>query len=131
MATTWWARDRTTEDIRATLAGSQLVIGLVDRKEGRNGRLVAFARVLTDFMSLAVILDVVVSAGERGHGIGARLLEEIVRHPRLANVRSLELVCQPDLVPFYEQWGFTTSVGSSTLMRRTSDARLSPPPSGT
>jgi GNAT superfamily N-acetyltransferase len=131
MGTAWWARDRTVEDLQAAIAGSQLVIGLVDRTQRPDGELVAFARVLTDFAFLAVILDVIVAEKERGRGAGARLLQEIVQHPRLAHVRSLELVCQPDLVPFYQRWGFTTNVGRSTLMRRTTDARLSPPPSST
>ncbi len=47
------------------------------------------------------------------------LIDAIVKHPRLADVRSVELVCQPDMVPFY-RWGFTDEVGGSRLMRRPS-----------
>ena len=32
--------------------------------------------------------------------------------------RWFELVCQPDLMPFYRRWGFTERVGGSTLMRK-------------
>ncbi|MEV0808960.1 hypothetical protein [Micromonospora sp. NPDC050200] len=39
-------------------------------------------------------------------------------------MRSFELVCQPDLMPFYWRWGFTEQVGHSGLMRRTADPRL-------
>jgi hypothetical protein len=52
------------------------------------------------------------------------LLDAIVGHPRLAAVRSVELVCQPDLVPFYRRWGITEPVGRSRLMRRTADPLL-------
>jgi hypothetical protein len=50
-------------------------------------------------------------------------MDTIVGHARLAGVQSLELVCQPALVPFYRRWGFTDRVGGSGLMRRTSDPR--------
>jgi N-acetylglutamate synthase-like GNAT family acetyltransferase len=74
--------------------------------------------VLTDFTYLAMILDVVVHPDCRGTGLGAALMDAVTRHPGLADVQSLELVCQPELVAFYEQWNFTDSVGRSLLMRR-------------
>jgi hypothetical protein len=53
------------------------------------------------------------------------LLDAVVGHPHLAEVRSIELVCQPGLVPFYRRWGFTDRAGQSGLMRRTEDPLLS------
>lgn len=103
------------------LAGSDVIIALVDR---RADRLVGFARVLTDAMYVALVLDVVVAADRRASGLGRMLLDAIVGHPDLTAVQSLELVCQPDLVDFYRQWGFTDDVGRSQLMRRTSRATL-------
>lgn len=41
----WWARGRRLEDVATMLGGPGLVFGLVTDPEGR---LVAFARVLTD-----------------------------------------------------------------------------------
>jgi GNAT superfamily N-acetyltransferase len=70
-------------------------------------RLVGFGRVLTDEVYLAVILDVIVAAEWRSLGLGKMILDAIVGHPKLVGVRSLELVCQPDLMPFYGRWGFT------------------------
>jgi predicted GNAT family N-acyltransferase len=99
------------------LAGQDLVFALVHREPKR---LVGFARVITDDVYLAVVLDVIVSPAARGSGLGAMLLDAIVGHPRLAAVRSVELVCQPDMVPFYRRWGFTDEVGGSRLMRRPS-----------
>ena len=49
------------------------------------------------------------------------LMDAIVEHPRLDGIESLELVCQLDLVAFYERWGFTAAVGTSTLMRRSAN----------
>jgi len=100
-------------DVERMLADSDLVVGLLDE-----GRLVGFARVLTDFVYFGMVLDVIVAPNRRGIGLGRVLLDVVVGHPRLAGVRSLELVCQPEMVPFYRAWGFTDQVGRSLLMRR-------------
>jgi GNAT superfamily N-acetyltransferase len=119
MRTAWWMSDRTPAEVSRLLEHSDMVttVTLADR-------LVGFARVLTDYTHLALVLDVIVDESHRGSGLGAALLDAVVNHPELVDVRSLELVCQPELIPFYRRWGFTDQVGSSTLMRRTTDARL-------
>ncbi|WUJ68449.1 GNAT family N-acetyltransferase [Kribbella soli] len=119
MRTAWWMSDRTPAEVARLLEHSDIVttVSLADR-------LVGFARVLTDYTHLALVLDVIVDESHRGSGLGAALLDAVVNHPELVDVRSLELVCQPELIPFYRRWGFTDQVGGSTLMRRTADARL-------
>ena len=120
-ATAWWMSDRTLDETARILAESDLVFTLQDQD---TDRLVGFARVLTDYAHVALVLDVVVAAEHRGAGLGAALMDAVVSHPGLADVRSIELVCQPELVPFYRRWGFTDEVGRSLLMRRTADPRL-------
>lgn len=120
---TWWAATRSDEDVRALLAGSSLVVGLL---EGRSDRLVGFARVLSDGRILALVLDVIVHPDVRGTGLGERLMREVLLLPELDGVDSIELVCQPDLVAFYERFGFTENVGASRLMRRSSNPALVP-----
>lgn len=121
----WWARDRSSDDVTRMLAASDLVVGLVHRA---SDRLVGFARVLTDDVYLALVLDVVVAAELRGAGLGAMLLDAVVGHPRVAGVHSVELVCQPEMLEFYRQWGFTEHVGRSTLMRRAATPPSRRPP---
>jgi predicted GNAT family N-acyltransferase len=84
------------------------------------GRLVGFARVLTDLTYVALVLDVIVAERARGQGIGAAVMDALCSDERLATVQSMELVCQQELEPFYSRWGFTSRVGGSRLMRRTS-----------
>ena len=116
----WWASDRTGGDVDSMLRHCDLVTGLVD--EATN-QLVAFARVLTDHTYFAMIFDVIVAPKRRGTGLGRELMERVLAREGVAGVRSVELVCQPDLVGFYEQFGFSRDVGTSVLMRRTSDPR--------
>ena len=113
-ASAWWATGRRRADVEPMLESTDLVVGLVDD----GGRLVAFARVLTDETYIALLLDVIVAENHRGESLGRALIDAALSQPRLDAVRSIELVCQPDLIGFYERWGFTTDVGLSTLMRR-------------
>ncbi|AEV85349.1 putative N-acetyltransferase [Actinoplanes sp. SE50] len=120
-ATAWWAAGRTDDEVARIVAGSDVVVAAVDRD---SGRLAGFARVLTDGVALAMVLDVIVAPEHRGTGVGALVMDAVLRHPAVAAARSVELVCQPELLPFYRRWGFTDRVGRSRLMRRTADPAL-------
>lgn len=116
----WWTKHRRPQDVEASLRASQLVFTAADSA----GQVVGTARVLTDFIYLATVLDVISSKAHRGQGVGAALLEAITEHAWLRCVDSIELICQPELKDFYARWGFSTEVGSSALMRRTSNPAL-------
>jgi GNAT superfamily N-acetyltransferase len=120
-ASAWWAAHRTEAEVRGILTGSDVVVTVFDTL---SCRLVGFARVLTDRTYLAVILDVIVASDVRGAGVGATIMNAALAHPWVADVKSVELVCQPDLIPFYRRWGFTDQVGQSRLMRKTVDRLL-------
>ena len=120
----WWTKDRTPADVDRMLDASDLVFAVV---ECSSGAVVGFARVLTDRVYVALILDVIVAPAYRGRGLGRLLMETTLADPGLQAVRSVELVCQPEHVAFYEQWGFSACVGRSGLMRRMADPRLGAP----
>lgn len=98
----WWTKGRTLEDVRLMLQNSSLLIGLCD-----SGRLVAFVRVLTDYVYKAMIFDVIADENYRGQGVGKQLMDALVNHPKLQQVVSLELYCAEEMIPFYEKWGFS------------------------
>lgn len=103
----WWA-DRERATLRHALEHTPLALGLRtyrDDRHGENGRLVAAARVLTDFAYYATVYDVIVAEAHRGDGIGRRLMEAVVDHPSLADVNPM-LLCRGGLVSFYETCGF-------------------------
>jgi GNAT superfamily N-acetyltransferase len=107
----WWSVGRVRADVEAMLRGC-LPFALVD-----DGRLRAFARAITDGVYKALVCDVIVAGDRRGTGLGGRLVEEVLRHPRIARCAHVELYCLPELVPFYERWGFTRELGEVTFMR--------------
>ena len=112
----WWTSTRTVEQTRAILNGADVTIGLCD--EAADGRLVAFARVLTDQTARAFIFDVIVAADCRGYGLGRRVVDEVLSHPAVRNVELVELYCRPELVRFYERMGFSSPDSGVVLMRR-------------
>ena len=111
----WWTKGRRLADVRRMLANSDLIIAYCERE---NRRLVAFARVLTDYVYKALIFDVIVASAARKQGLGRALLDEIIQHSALSQVHHLELYCAPEMKAFYEQWGFTAELGVLTFMRR-------------
>ena len=115
----WWTDTRSEEDVVRMLAHTDLVVGVcADPK----GQLVGFARVLTDRAFKALILDVIVAQAHRRTGLGQRLIQHVLDHPMLAQVEHIELYCRPELIPFYEQWGFSTTPADVNLMRKVRSA---------
>jgi GNAT superfamily N-acetyltransferase len=112
----WWTQGRTLAETRQMLEQTGVVIALVEEE---SGALAGFVRVITDFVFKGLVLDVIVAPPWRGKGLGQRLLDAVVEHPRLKPVCHLELYCRPELVPFYKRWGFTTELGELRFMRRT------------
>jgi predicted GNAT family N-acyltransferase len=115
----WWSRGRTLDATRRGVAGSQVVIGMINQDD----ELVAFVRVLTDFTFKALIFDVIVAESARSLGLGRKLMDLVTSHESLRDVRHFELYCLPDMIDFYVPHGFTTEVGDIRLMRRISPER--------
>ena len=110
----WWTAGRRLEDVRRMLASSDVVCALCDP---RSGRLLAFARALTDRVYKALVLDVIVAPGHRAAGLGRRLMEALLARPELAGVRDVELYCLPELIPFYRRFGFSPDLGGVGALR--------------
>lgn len=108
----FWSQNRIQQDVAKMLVASDIVIGLVDECD----RLVGFTRVLTDFVYRAFIFDVIVNPTHRNQGLGKKLLDSVIHHPRLQAVECFGLYCLPEMVPFYERWGFTTELGGIQMM---------------
>ncbi len=110
----FWSYKRTREDVVKMLAASDIIVGLVDENE----QLIGFSRVLTDFVYRATIYDVIVKPTYRKMGLGAKLIDTVINHHELASVEQIALYCLPEMIPFYERWGFSANVGEIRLMYR-------------
>ena len=119
----WWTKGRDLGDVRRMLEHTNVTVGFCDAE---SKCLVAFARVLTDYVYKALLLDVIVEAGSRGRGLARALIDAVVGHPALALVRHFELYCRPELVPLYRQWGFSDELADLRFMRRVAPSKGEP-----
>jgi len=110
----WWTEKRTLEETKSVVKNSSIVIGLVDE----NDTLLAFARVLTDYIVKAIIFDVIVDERYRSRGLGKELMRLILGHNKLKKVKHFELYCLPDMVEFYRAYGFTDDLENLVFMRK-------------
>ena len=110
----WWTEKRTLEETKSVVKNSSIVIGLVDE----NDTLVAFVRVLTDYIVKAIIFDVIVDERYRSRGLGKELMHLILGHNKLKKVKHFELYCLPDMVEFYRAYGFTDDLENLVFMRK-------------
>ncbi|MBC9784983.1 GNAT family N-acetyltransferase [Heliobacterium chlorum] len=113
----WWGKGREYPDFKRAVENSNFVVAFTTPE---TNKVIAFARVITDFAYKAILLDVIVESSYRKTGLGRELMEYISNHPKLKSVYIFDLFCMPDLVPFYEKWGFVESLGEVRCMRRIS-----------
>jgi GNAT superfamily N-acetyltransferase len=79
------------------------------------GRQVAFARVVTDYVRFAHVLDVFVLKEFRGRGLSKRLMSDILSHPELRTIVRFTLGTQ-DAHGLYAQFGFTAPASPERQM---------------
>jgi GNAT superfamily N-acetyltransferase len=81
------------------------------------GAQVGLARLVTDYATYAWLCDVFVIESHRRHGLGKALIQAVVSHPRLQNLRRLALATR-DAHGLYAQFGFTPLATPQTHMER-------------
>jgi GNAT superfamily N-acetyltransferase len=97
----YWSKGVPREVVAASNEHS-LCFGVYDGE----GEQVGFARVITDFATIAYVGDVFVLETHRGHGLGKWLVQCITQHPALQNLRRWILTTR-DAHGLYSQVGFT------------------------
>jgi GNAT superfamily N-acetyltransferase len=111
---TYWAKERRREEVVRMLSDTDYLFGVVD--EG-SGRLLAFARVLSDKVFRAVVFDVVVHPEMRGKGLARLIMDAVTSHPEIEQVEGLMLFCKPEVIDLYEKWGFEDMQPDMHLMK--------------
>jgi GNAT superfamily N-acetyltransferase len=101
LAESYWAKGVAREIVVRSIEHS-VCFGIYDGK----GAQIGFARVVTDFATLAYLGDVFVLESHRGRGLGKWMLECILEHPALQGLRRWILLTR-DAHGLYSQFGFT------------------------
>lgn len=101
LVTAYWCEGIPRATLERAIAHS-LCFSLLE--DGR--RQVGFARVCTDAATFAYLMDVYVLPEQRGRGLGRWLMECVLDHPSLANLRRFLLITR-DAHRLYSTVGFT------------------------
>lgn len=113
----YWAKGRSLADIKASIEGS-VCFGIY-----QNEVQLGFARVITDKVVLAYLLDFFIFEPYQGRGLSKLLMEQILAHKELQTV--FWLLSTGDAHSLYEQFGFRRVEGASRLMRRERQTKTS------
>jgi len=95
----YWGQGRKIETVQRALSNS-LNFGVY-----KDDAQVGFARVVTDYCTFAWLADVFVIESHRGMGLSKWLIEVIISHPHLMNMRRWVLATK-DAHGLYSQFGF-------------------------
>ena len=83
--------------------------------ESAGGAQVGLARVVTDYATFAYLCDVYVLEEHRGHGLGKRMMRELMAHPALSGARRVMLATR-DAHGLYAGFGFLEAGAAKNLM---------------
>ncbi|MBC8246642.1 MAG: GNAT family N-acetyltransferase [Deltaproteobacteria bacterium] len=98
LSRSYWAKDRSRENVEKSIENS-LCFSLLKDED-----LIGFARVLTDDMAYAIILDMIIREDFRGQGLGKWLVQCICEHPEVIPLR--QVLWTGDADDFYRKLGF-------------------------
>jgi GNAT superfamily N-acetyltransferase len=107
----YWAQGRPRERTKRAFANS-LVFGLYDANKQ-----IGMARVISDYTIVAYLCDVFIHEEYRGRGLGKWLLETMLDHPDLRNVRRW-LLATSDAHELYRQFGWDSLHEPENWMER-------------
>lgn len=104
---TYWADRRSTETIEKSMRNSAC-FGI---RSDEDGKLIGFARVVTDYATTWYLCDVIIDPDYRHAGLGKALVFHVVS--RFAGLRGILLT--RDAHGLYEQYGFASGEGRAMI----------------
>lgn len=106
----YWAKGRSIETVKRSVENS-LCFGVYHN----SGKMVGFARVLTDYAVFAYLMDVFILEEYRKLGLAKELMKSIMNHPDLQQLQRFMLATS-DAHKLYEQFGFSVTATPEKMM---------------
>lgn len=97
----YWARGRPRDTQERAIECSHLVVGAYTADRAQVG----FARMVTDLATWAWLCDVFVLPDHQGGGLGTALVETIVEHPDVVDVKQ-QFLATADAHQLYAKFGY-------------------------
>jgi ribosomal protein S18 acetylase RimI-like enzyme len=97
----YWGRWRTRDAVERQLDSAWRVVGVYEQS---TGRMVGFARAISDGVAFAYLADVYVAEDARGRGLGKRLVANMIEDGPAADLRWA--LHTADAHSLYQRFGF-------------------------
>ena len=107
----YWAAGRTIEEVQTTIDASFCFGIYLDDKQ------IGFARVVTDYVVFAYLMDVFIDEKYRGKGYSYILIDAIMKEPQLQQVKIWRLATS-DAHFLYEKFGYTALAHPEKMMEK-------------
>ncbi len=107
----YWAAPRTVEEVEICIANS-FCFGIY-----LNDQQIGFARVITDYVVFAYLMDVFIDERQRGNGYSSLLIDAMMKEPQLQSVKIWRLATT-DAHFLYQKFGFNQLANPDKLMEK-------------
>jgi GNAT superfamily N-acetyltransferase len=107
----YWAAGRTMEEVQITIDNSFCFGIYLDEEQ------IGFARVITDYVVFAYLMDVFIAEEHRGKGYSTILIENMMKEPQLKEVKIWRLATS-DAHFIYEKFGFKALAHPEKMMEK-------------
>lgn len=110
----YWAKGRSLQDLQTCIDNS-LNFGVY-----LNGRQIGYARVLTDYVAFAYIMDLFIDEQHRKNGYSNLLMKSLLAHDALKNIKTWKLATT-DAHFLYKKFGFKALEKPENMMEKKSN----------
>ena len=107
----YWAAGRTISEVQTTIDNS-FCFGIF-----LQGKQIGFARVITDYVVFAYLMDVFIVEEHRGKGYSSILIKAMMEEPELKRVKIWRLATS-DAHFLYNKFGFTQLAHPEKMMEK-------------
>ena len=107
----YWAAGRTIEEVQTSIDHSFCFGIYLDNKQ------IGFARVITDYVVFAYLMDVFITEEHRGKGYSSILIDRMMKEPQLQNIKIWRLATK-DAHFLYKKFGFNELANPEKFMEK-------------
>ena len=107
---TFWAKNRTINDLKKCLANSDVIVSL-----WVGNKIVGFGRALTDEIYRGVLWDIVIDQNYQGNGFGKLIVKSLLSSKKIKNTKKLYLMTTNKKL-FYSQLDFKEVTSQNLLI---------------
>ena len=107
----YWAAGRTIDEVQTSIDASFCFGIYLDDQQ------IGYARVITDYVVFAYMMDVFIEEKHRGKGYSSILIEAMMKEPQLQQVKIWRLATS-DAHFLYEKFGFSALAHPEKMMEK-------------